>query len=418
MTGDALVEGAETFFVDLSIVTPTASSATVAVWAPSSTMTPHHRCAAGHRGRAVGRRGQRLEGVRVHGRADGRPGRVVERGFRHRGRHLARRGDNDYTPVTGTLTFGIGEGSKTITVQVTGDTNGEANEVFYVDLTNAIKQQSPMHAARAPLSMTTSGAAPPAGLVSWWTADDTASDLMQRNNATLASGTTYAQGVVGQAFSFDGVDDRVQLPDSESLKLTESLSIEGWIYVNALTSSTNFETILFRGDSRGGLDPYDLHVNPNGDLHFGISSLTAAAAVETPIPIGRFIHVAATLDDATGAMKLYVDGALATQTITSVRPFGDLDPTMNPGIGIGSANSTYNVPFDGLIDELSASQSGPYGRRGAGHLRRGKRRQDPHDSRQDHSGHGQRGVCAPPASSPSISRFLWTRLRCRPAICG
>lgn len=42
----------------------------------------------------------------------------------------------DYVPISGTLTFGVGEVSKTITVTINGDTSVEANEVFFVNLTN------------------------------------------------------------------------------------------------------------------------------------------------------------------------------------------------------------------------------------------------------------------------------------------
>ena len=59
---------------------------------------------------------------------------------------------------------------------------------------------------------------------------------------------------------------------------------------------------------------------------------------------------AATLDDATGLMSLYVNGALAAQTTTDVRPFANLDPTQEPGVGIGNSNAldNYNVPFNGF----------------------------------------------------------------------
>src|SRR4051812_34832817 len=75
--------------------------------------------------------------------------------------------------------------------------------------------------------------AAPSGLVSWWTADNTAADLMTRNNATMFNGASFATGQVGQAFSFDGIDDRVQAADSESLKLTASLTIEAWVLVDS-----------------------------------------------------------------------------------------------------------------------------------------------------------------------------------------
>jgi hypothetical protein len=43
-------------------------------------------------------------------------------------------GDNDYIAKTGTLTFAPGETTKTITIEVTGDSKKEADETFYLDL--------------------------------------------------------------------------------------------------------------------------------------------------------------------------------------------------------------------------------------------------------------------------------------------
>jgi hypothetical protein len=42
--------------------------------------------------------------------------------------------DNDYIAKTGTLTFAPGETTKTITIEVKGDSKKEANETFYLDL--------------------------------------------------------------------------------------------------------------------------------------------------------------------------------------------------------------------------------------------------------------------------------------------
>lgn len=43
-------------------------------------------------------------------------------------------GSGDYVAKTGTLTFAPGETSKTITIEVKGDSKREANETFYLDL--------------------------------------------------------------------------------------------------------------------------------------------------------------------------------------------------------------------------------------------------------------------------------------------
>src|SRR5262249_43680908 len=42
--------------------------------------------------------------------------------------------DNDYVAKTGTLTFAPGETTKTITIEVKGDSKKEADETFYLDL--------------------------------------------------------------------------------------------------------------------------------------------------------------------------------------------------------------------------------------------------------------------------------------------
>ena len=58
-------------------------------------------------------------------------------------------GDSDYVARTGTLTFAPGETTKTITIEVKGDSKREANETFYLDLfgisSNCAVHQEPRH---------------------------------------------------------------------------------------------------------------------------------------------------------------------------------------------------------------------------------------------------------------------------------
>jgi hypothetical protein len=46
----------------------------------------------------------------------------------------ARTSDGDYVAKTGTLTFAPGETTKTITIEVKGDSKKASNETFYLDL--------------------------------------------------------------------------------------------------------------------------------------------------------------------------------------------------------------------------------------------------------------------------------------------
>ncbi len=197
----------------------------------------------------------------------------------------------------------------------------------------------------------------PSGFVGWWPGDGSAKDIVDGQNGTLFNGVSFTQGEVGEAFSFDGMDGRIDVEDSDALKLTGSLTIEVWILVKSFpTPERVIGQILFRGDDRGGLDPYTLSVESVGTVRFHIESLSAAAELDAFIETNRFVHIAATLDDASGMMRLYLDGVVHAQQVTAVRPFRDLDPASNPGIGIGNHGgapiSPNNQPFPGFIDEL------------------------------------------------------------------
>jgi hypothetical protein len=200
------------------------------------------------------------------------------------------------------------------------------------------------------------------GLVSWWMGSDNANDSVGANHGTLVGGTTFAPGKYGQAFSLDGVDDGVNVADSPSLQLTQSFTIEAWVYIRAYPvepqSFWTIGSIVFRGDDRGGLDPYSLIVRgATQKLEFSIQSAdNQPASIEAPVTAGEWVHVVAVLDDATSAMKLYVNGSLAAATNTPVRPLGPLDPASNPGLGIGNVQgagrSPFRFPFNGLLDNV------------------------------------------------------------------
>ena len=71
---------------------------------------------------------------------------------------------------------------------------------------------------------------PPSGLVSWWRGENDATDFIDNNHGALINGATFATGKVGQAFSFDGVDDGINVQKSGNLDFgANDFSIEAWI---------------------------------------------------------------------------------------------------------------------------------------------------------------------------------------------
>lgn len=81
---------------------------------------------------------------------------------------------------------------------------------------------------------------PPSGLVGWWPGDGSAADLVAGNDGTLVGGVTFAAGMVGQAFSLDGVHDGISiLKDGSSLEMdTGNFSVGAWVSFTANFSTT------------------------------------------------------------------------------------------------------------------------------------------------------------------------------------
>ena len=161
------------------------------------------------------------------------------------------------------------------------------------------------------------------------------------------------------SLDFNGTDERIFIPDDPLFQLTQSLTIEAWVNVHSIPFP--LAQILFRGDDRPGLDPYHLTVEQNSLAFFIQNAAGALASVSAALPnVNEWVHVAGTLDDATGNQRLYLNGTLAASGVTPVRPLAVLDPNSNPGLGIGSIQSAegdghFDQYVDGLIDEVRIS---------------------------------------------------------------
>jgi hypothetical protein len=175
-------------------------------------------------------------------------------------------------------------------------------------------------------------------------------------------GPTYSSNVPsGQNFStrsirFSPPDQGIFIQDNPLFQLTSSLTLEAFINSQA-NPIADAGQILFRGDDRPGLDPYYLALTTSGNLLFQIENATYNAIglqTDSPLQLNRWYHVAGTLDNSSGQMRLYVDGVLQKSTTTSIRPLATLDSQTNPGLGIGTIQS-FTQRFNGFIDEVRVS---------------------------------------------------------------
>ena len=80
-------------------------------------------------------------------------------------------------------------------------------------------------------------AVPPPGIIAWWTGDTAAGDSVGTNDGTL-SGATNAAGKLGNAFSFDGINDYVSIPDNGNFDFgSGAFTVEGWIKTDSATEA-------------------------------------------------------------------------------------------------------------------------------------------------------------------------------------
>ena len=84
----------------------------------------------------------------------------------------------------------------------------------------------------------------PPGLVSWWLGEGSASDSAGSNHGTLLNGAPCAPGMVGQAFSFNGSNQCVQIPYAPSVANC-NYSVEAWVKPLAQVSDPINQNVIF-----------------------------------------------------------------------------------------------------------------------------------------------------------------------------
>ena len=211
----------------------------------------------------------------------------------------------------------------------------------------------------APTLATTAAASPPSsgvnGLIAWWQAEGDAKDSVGQHHGVHPYGMSYIKGAgSGRAFDFRRrtyqINDqlrRISIPDSPEFELSETFTLEARILVG------RFGGIIFlRGDDRAGYDTWQLDVITPGKISFNFDDAeNHSEDIRTAIETNTWYHVVATFD--RGAMKLFLNGTLTAQSVTTLRPNRVLNPKHGAQLGIGNTGgNVLNIPFDGLIDEV------------------------------------------------------------------
>ncbi|MFC2058153.1 DNRLRE domain-containing protein [Chloroflexota bacterium] len=196
---------------------------------------------------------------------------------------------------------------------------------------------------------------PTGSMVSYWNFDEgsgsVAQDCAGDNDGTIL-GATWTTGVVGNAMSFDGDNDYVEVSDNSSLDITDDITIEAWVKFDVLdiwhnimskewaSSPTNYDYCwgftINGNDNKPELDITD------------ISGYMRAFSTNTTVNTGIWYHIAYTYDGAN--VRAYLNGELKSTTA-----YTDALVTSNDSLFFGKSRfaGVYNIRFDGILDEVA-----------------------------------------------------------------
>lgn len=192
----------------------------------------------------------------------------------------------------------------------------------------------------------------PSNTLSYPGSGTTVTDISgQGNTATLVNGAAFSSN----QFSFDGVNDIINITHSASLNLGQAFTVGAWVRANALGNTT---------------DPFGANINAIGNRQIiystrvnntaGCFQLELTGTTVSITGVGTFVISAGTIAantwyyivyarDGSGSGTIYINGVAQTPSTTTAYTFVDNSDTKQ--IGGGGSTGT-GQPFNGRIGDL------------------------------------------------------------------
>ncbi len=159
-----------------------------------------------------------------------------------------------------------------------------------------------------------------------------------------------AQGKLGEAMQFDGMDDVVAIPympETDPAK-TGELTISAWVYPETRAESP--VTIVAKPPEEGFIAVYPLGLDSHGHAAFAVTSgereITYAVS-EQVIPINQWTEITGVIEN--NQLNLYLDGVKQEGSVELKTPIEESSrSTLIGGSSVPTASN-----FDGRIDEVA-----------------------------------------------------------------
>ena len=195
---------------------------------------------------------------------------------------------------------------------------------------------------------------PPSGLVSWWPGDGSTGDIIGTADGTLVGDATFASGLVGQGFSFDGAG-YVTMPDAANLNITGDVTIDLW--ASSTATGTLRELFLKGAGAITGVGDaptaYQIALLSDNTMRAGFESDVLHEMIPSTQTVtdSEFHHYAYVRKGSSH--KAFLDGVEVANGTFAVSP-GDTTGIL-PSIGAtrhDPAPAGFQNFFTGVIDEV------------------------------------------------------------------
>ncbi|MBM3212077.1 LamG domain-containing protein, partial [Candidatus Poribacteria bacterium] len=172
---------------------------------------------------------------------------------------------------------------------------------------------------------------------------DVAGDISGNKNDGKITGAKWGEGKFGKALDFDGVDDKVDIPDNPILNKLDEITIMSWVYLRREVTSGTWNAVAGKNPYPNGyLIWIQVPREPCGLVYAGGTRFDNRTGVQ--IELKRWYHLAFTRD-VKGEMKFYIDGVLSKVAASTA---GAISINAGPLAIAGQSPQT----LDGFIDEV------------------------------------------------------------------
>lgn len=193
-------------------------------------------------------------------------------------------------------------------------------------------------------------------LLGWWRFDRDNETFVEDCSSYQKNGTMYnmdsglnngtsgwtTEGKFGNAMMFDGLDDRVEIPDNSTydipIQSDGKITMEAWVYPLNLT----YESGIISKRSN-----YRMIIRPGGELKFQTFGWTGGYSASI-VKENEWSYIALTYDGEIDQLKFYLNGN-NVRTVNSYLPNGG---TNGDALLIGRGHDLTMPTFNGTIDEV------------------------------------------------------------------